>query len=80
MNTAHLIAQLLEIEQAVGKVDPARIRCMVFEAEETVLALEKHMIEILTDYEGLQLLTEFSRRTSPAALPEPTAPEKFSVN
>jgi hypothetical protein len=81
MNTAHLIAQLLDIEQAVGKVEPARIRGMLFEAEATVLELEKQMIEILTDYEGLQMLMDFSRRAnSPSALPDPAIPEKFFVN
>ena len=54
MNTAHLIAQLLEIEQAIGKVDPARIRGMVFEAEESILQIEQHMIDILIENESLR--------------------------
>ncbi len=81
MNTAHLIAQLLEIEQAVGKLEPARLRSMVFEAEETVLELEKQMIDLLLENESVQLLMEFSRRTSPVSeMPETKAPEKFLVN
>ena len=80
MTTAHLIAQLLDIEKAIGNVEPTRIRGMLFEAEESVLLLEKQMIEILTDYEGLQMLMDFSSRTSPAALPAPGIPEKFFVN
>jgi hypothetical protein len=54
MNTAHLIAQLLEIEQAIGKVDPARIRGMVFEAEESILQIEQQMIDILIENESLR--------------------------
>jgi hypothetical protein len=80
MNTAHLITQLLEIEQAIGKVEPDRIRGMIFEAEESVLEIEKQMIEILTDYESLQMLMDFSRRSSASALPEHAAPDKFLVN
>lgn len=80
MTTAHLIAQLLDIEKAIGNVEPTRIRGMLFEAEESVLQLEKQMIEVLTDYQGLQMLMDFTSRTSPAALPEPVIPEKFFVN
>jgi hypothetical protein len=81
MNTAHLIAQLLEIEQAIGKLEPARIRSMVFEAEETVLDLEKQMIDILLESESVQLLMDFSRRTSPLSeMPVARTPEKFLVN
>lgn len=80
MNTARLITQLLEIEQAIGKVDPARIRGMLFEAEESVLELEKQMIEILTDYEGMQMLMEFSRNAIGSALPEKAIPAKLLVN
>jgi hypothetical protein len=54
MNTAHLIAQLLEIEQAIGKVDPARIRGMVFESEESILQIEQQMIDILIENESLR--------------------------
>jgi hypothetical protein len=54
MNTAHLIAQLLELEQAIGKVDPARIRGMVFESEESILQIEQQMIDILIENESLR--------------------------
>jgi hypothetical protein len=46
MKAAGLITQLLEIERAIGKVDSARVRSMVFEIEETVLEIEQQMIEI----------------------------------
>jgi hypothetical protein len=80
MNTARLISQLLDIEQALGKVEPARIRGMLFEAQESVLELEKQMIEILTDYEGLQMLMEFSRNAAASTLPEKETPAKFLLN
>ena len=80
MNTARLIAQILEIEQAVGTLEPARIRCMLFEVEESVLELEKQMIEILTDYEGLQMLMEFSHRSGESALPDVESSAKHLVN
>jgi hypothetical protein len=80
MNTARLITQLLEIEQALGKVETARIRGMLFEAQESVLELEKQMIEVLTDYEGLQMLMDFSRNASVSALPERDIPAKLLVN
>ena len=80
MNTARLITQLLEIEQALGKIETPRIRGMLFEAQESVLELEKQMIEILTDYEGLQMLMEFSRNAAGSALPEREIQAKLLVN
>ena len=80
MNTARLITQLLEIEQALGKVETPRIRGMLFEAQESVLELEKQMIEILTDYEGLQMLMEFSRNAAGSALPDREIPAKMLLN
>jgi len=81
MNTAYLITQLLEIEQAIGKLEPAQIRSMVFEAEESVLELEKQMIEILLENESVQMLMDYSLRSpSVSALPEAETPEKFLVN
>lgn len=80
MNTARLIAQLLEIEQSLGTVEPARIRGMLFEAQESVLEMEKQMIEILTDYEGLQMLMEFSRNSAISTLPTGQTPPKLLVN
>jgi len=80
MNTARLITQLLEIEQALGKVEPTRIRGMLFEAQESVLELEKQMIEILTDYEGLQMLMDFSRNAAASTLPDAEIPAKLLVN
>ncbi len=80
MNTARLITQLLEIEQALGKIEAPRIRGMLFEAQESVLELEKQMIEILTDYEGLQMLMEFSRNAAGSALPEREIQAKLLVN
>jgi len=80
MNTARMITQLLEIEQALGKVETPRIRGMLFEAQESVLELEKQMIEILTDYEGLQMLMEFSRNAASSALPDREIPAKMLLN
>jgi hypothetical protein len=80
MNTARLITQLLEIEQALGKVETPRIRGMLFEAQESVLELEKQMIEILTDYEGLQMLMEFSRNAAGSTLSQKEIPAKLLVN
>ena len=80
MNTARLITQLLEIEQALGTIETPRIRGMLFEAQESVLELEKQMIEILTDYEGLQMLMEFSRNSAGSARPKREIPAKLLVN
>jgi hypothetical protein len=80
MNTAHLIAQLLQIEQAVGKIDPARIRGMVFEAEESILQIEQQMIEILIENDSLRQRMECSRPPSSSALTELATPEKFLIN
>lgn len=79
MNTARLISQLLEIEQALGKVDNGTIRGMLFEAQESVLNLEKQMIQILSDYEGLQMLMEFSRNSWDSTVPAADT-GKFLVN
>jgi hypothetical protein len=81
MNTAHLIAQLLEIEQAIGKLEPARIRGMLFEAEESILQIEQHLLEILVENESLRLrLDNGSRPSSLANLSLASNVEKFSVN
>ena len=80
MNTARLISQLLEVEQALGKVDTASIRGMLFEAQESVLELEKQMIQMLSDYEGLQMLMEFSRHSWDSTVPEARTPEKLLIN
>ncbi len=80
MNTARLINQLLEIERALGHLDTARIRGMLFDAEETVLDLEKQMIQIMTDYEGVQMLMDFSRNSANSILPEAEVPAKLRVN
>lgn len=80
MNTARLITQLLEIEQALGKIETPRIRGMLFEAQESVLELEKQMIEILTDYEGLQMLMEFSRNAVSSTMSAKETPAKLLVN
>jgi hypothetical protein len=80
MNTARLITQLLEIEQALGKVEAARIRGMLFEAQESVLELEKWMIQVLTDYEGLQMLIEFNRNAGSSSLLESDRPAKLLLN
>jgi hypothetical protein len=80
MNTARLISQLLEIEQALDKVETGRIRGMLFEAQESVLNLEKHMIQILSDYEGLQMLMEFSRNSWDSTVPAADTPGKMLVN
>jgi hypothetical protein len=56
------------------------IRGMLFEAQESVLELEKQMIEILTDYEGLQMLMEFSRNAASSALPDREIPAKMLLN
>jgi len=80
MNTARLINQLLEIEQSLGKVEIARIRGMLFEAQESILDLERQMIEVLTDYEGLKMLMEFSRNSWDSVVPAAETPAKFLVN
>jgi hypothetical protein len=80
MNTAHLITQLLEIEKAVGKIDPARIRAMVFEAEESILQIEQQMIDLLLENDSLQQRLDNRQRPSLAELPEPRVPEKFFIN
>ncbi len=80
MNTARLISQLLDVEQALGKVDTVRIRGMLFEAQESVIELEKEMIQILSDNEGLQMLMEFSRHSWGSAVPEARTPEKMLIN
>lgn len=80
MNTARLIQQLLDIEKALGHVETARIRGMLFEAEESVLDLEKQMIEMMTDYEGLQLLMDFSHNAANSTLPEAETPAKMLLN
>ncbi|MFP5227985.1 MAG: hypothetical protein ACLGXA_10170 [Acidobacteriota bacterium] len=80
MNTARLITQLLEIERALGHVETSRIRGMLFEAEESVLELEKQMLQIMTDCEGLQMLMEFSRNSAESMLQETDTPAKLLVN
>lgn len=80
MNTAHLITQLLEIEKAVGKTDPARIRAMVFEAEESILQIEQQMIDLLLENDSLQQRLDNRQRPSLSELPEPQVPEKFFIN
>ncbi len=80
MNTARLINQLLEIERALGHVETTRIRGMLFEAEESVLDLEKQMIQIMTDYEGVQMLMEFSHQSANSTLVEAEIPAKLRVN
>jgi len=80
MNTARLITQLLEIEQALDNVDATRIRGMLFEAQESILELEKQMIQVLSDYEGLQMLMEFSRNSWNSTAPSAERPGKFLVN
>lgn len=80
MNTARLISQLLDVEQALGKLEPARIRGMLFEAQESVLELEAQMIQILSDYESLQMLMDFSRHSWDSAVPAARTPEKMLVN
>ena len=81
MKAADLITQLLEIERAIGKVDSARMRSMVFEVEETVLDIEQQMIGILIENESLRQQMEFSERVASASdLPEPRAAAKYFVN
>ncbi|HEX4310080.1 MAG TPA: hypothetical protein VHZ25_08620 [Acidobacteriaceae bacterium] len=81
MNAAHLITQLLEIERAIGKVDSARVRSMLFEAEQTVLDLEQQMIGILVENETLRRLVELSERAASAPdLPQLRNSEKYLVN
>jgi hypothetical protein len=80
MNTARLIAQLLEIEQAIGKVEPARIRGMVFEAEESILQIEQQLIEILIENESLRRRMESCRPSSSSIFTEFGTPEKFLIN
>jgi hypothetical protein len=80
MNTAHLIAKLLEIEQAIGKIEPARVRGMVFEAEESVLQIEQQMIDILIENESLRQRMENCRPSSPSILTEIDSPNKFLIN
>lgn len=80
MNTARLINQLLEIERALGHVETATIRGMLFDAEESVLDLEKQMIQIMSDYEGVQMLMDFSRNSPNPMLPEAKSPAKLRVN
>ena len=80
MNTARLINQLLEIEQALDHLDAASIRGMIFDAQESVLAIERQMIEMMTDYEGLRMLMEFSRNSAASPLAEADMPAKMLVN
>jgi hypothetical protein len=80
MNTAHLITQLLEIEKAIGKIDPATIRSMVFEAEESILQIEQQMIDLLLENDSLQQRLDNRQRPSLSDLPEPRVPEKFFIN
>jgi hypothetical protein len=80
MNTAHLITQLVEIEKAIGKIDPARIRSMVFEAEESILQIEQQMIDLLLENDSLQQRLDNRQRPSLSDLPEPRVPEKFFIN
>lgn len=80
MNTARLINQLLEIERALGHVETASIRGMLFEAEESVLDLERQMIQIMTDYEGVQMLMDFSRNSANSIMPDAEVPAKRRVN
>jgi regulator of replication initiation timing len=79
MNTAHLIAQLLNIEQAVGTLEPTRIRGLLFEAEESVLQIEQQMIELLLENDRLRERLEASRRSA-STLTEPRTTEKILVN
>jgi hypothetical protein len=80
MNTVRLISQLLEIEKALDHVEPARIRGMLFEAQESVLDLEKQLIEIMTDYEALQMLLDFDRSATGSIYLESKTPSKMLVN
>lgn len=79
MNTAHLIAQLLEIERAIGTVDPTRVRGMLFEAEESVLQIEQQMIEVLLENENLRTRLE-NVRASGSGFIDSWTPGKFLVN
>ena len=79
MNTAQFIAQLLQIEQAIGKIEPARIRGMVFEAEESILQIEQQMIEIPIENDlSLRQRMESSRPPSSSALTELATPRNSS--
>ena len=80
MNTAHLITQLLEIEKAVGKIDPARNRAMVFEAEETHSSDRAADDRSSAENDSLQQRLDNRQRPSLAELPEPQVPEKFFIN
>ncbi|HEY1498332.1 MAG TPA: hypothetical protein VGF88_02020 [Acidobacteriaceae bacterium] len=81
MNAAHLISQLLEIERAIGNGDLTRMRSMVFEAEETVLGIEKEMIEILIENESLRQQMDLNERAASASsLSEPRLAAKYFVN
>ena len=80
MNTAHLISQLLEIEQAVGVMEPGRIRALLFEAEENVLRIEQQMIEILLENDRLRARLESTQDPSAATLLDFRAPAKVFIN
>jgi hypothetical protein len=80
MNTARLIAQLLEIEQAIGKLQPACVRSMVFEAEASILQIEQQMIDILIENESLRQRMESCRSSADPFLSEFSSPQKFLIN
>lgn len=79
MNTAHLIAQLLKIERAIGTVDPTRVRGMLFEAEESVLQIEQQLIEVLLENENLRTRLENGRQSG-SGFVDSWTPGKFLVN
>jgi len=80
MNTAHLIAQLLEIEQAIGALEPTRIRGLLFDAEESVLHIEQQMIELLLENERLRSRLDSTQDPSGASFLDFRTPAKAFIN
>ena len=54
MKAAEVIAKLLQIERAVGRVDPTSIRLFVHEIQDGVLQLERLLIATLEENEALR--------------------------
>jgi hypothetical protein len=71
MSTAILIAKLLEIEQAVGKSDPIRIRAMVLDAQGCALELEQQLIQALKESQTLRERMENCERPQLFGISEP---------
>lgn len=69
MTAAILIAKLVEVEKAVGNLNPSTIRRMVLEAQGCVLEMDQEMIEMRRDNRTLrQRMENYERSTAAGSM------------